>query len=132
MQQKVSFKTPKVPWPNPVIPQAVIAGNVIYVSGTTGVDPETGKLISDSYAEQTEQAFRNVQTILQEAGSNMGNVVKTTVFMVSGQDPDFAVINQVYKQFFPENPPARSAPQVNPFPGNILISVECIALMGQL
>jgi len=129
MESKISFNTPKVPRLNPFIPQAVIVGNMVFVSGMAGMDPETGKLISSNYEEQAWQAFRNIQTIVEEAGSSLDKIVKTTLFMVSGQDPDFSVTNKVYNHFFPDNPPARSAPQVMPFPGNILISVECIAVL---
>ena len=129
MKTKTTFNSAKVPHGNHIISQAVIAGGFIFVSGTTGIDPETGKLISGGYEEQVTQAFANIKTILEDAGSNMNKVVKTTVFMVSGCDPDFSVINKVYNEFFPENPPARSAPQVMPFPGGILVSVECIALI---
>src|SRR3569833_2285291 len=115
MKSKISFNTPKVPRLNTFIPQATISGNMIFVSGMAGLDLEAGKLISDSYEEQAWQAFRNLVTIVEEAGS--------------GADPDFSVINKVYSHFFPENPPARSAPQVMPFPGKILISVECIAVI---
>jgi 2-iminobutanoate/2-iminopropanoate deaminase len=93
-----------------------------------GLNPETGKLIDDTFEGQARQAFKNIQTILQEAGSNMDNIVKTTIWMVSGADASFAAINKVYAEFFSENPPARSAPQVMPFPGGMLVSVECVAL----
>lgn len=106
-------------------PQAVIAGGLVFVSGTPGLDPATGQIISADFEQQVRQSFANIQAILEEAGSGMRNVVKTTIFLVSGND--FAVINKVYKEFFPENAPARSTPQVMPFPGGILISVECIA-----
>ncbi len=129
MESKTSFNTNKIPRSNLVIPQAVIAGSLIFVSGTVGVDPETGKLISEHFEDQAFQAFRNIKTILEEAGSSLDKIVKTTVFMVADQDKDFSIINKVYSYFFPVNPPARSAPQVMPFPGNILISVECIALI---
>jgi 2-iminobutanoate/2-iminopropanoate deaminase len=129
MKTKVSFNSTKVPHGNHVISQATIAGDFIFVSGTTGVDPETGKLISNNYEEQVTQAFANIKTILEEAGSGMDKVVKTTAFMVSGEDPDFSIINKVYSEYFPVNPPARSAPQVMPFPGGILFSMECIALV---
>lgn len=129
MEPKISFNTPKVPRLNQYIPQAVVAGNLVFVSGMAGMNPETGKLISDNYEEQAWQAFRNLQIIVEEAGSSLDRIVKTTVFMVLGADPDFSVINKVYSHFFPENPPARSAPQVMPFPGGILISVECIAVI---
>jgi 2-iminobutanoate/2-iminopropanoate deaminase len=127
MNQTRNFNTPKVLRTNLVFPQAVITENLIFVSGTAGIDPSTGKLISDSFEEQAIQAFKNVKTILEEAGSGLDKIVKTTIYMVSGCDRDFKVINKVYKDFFPDNPPARSAPQVMPFPGGILISVECIA-----
>jgi 2-iminobutanoate/2-iminopropanoate deaminase len=129
MSNITTFNTPKVPRGNLFIPQATIAGGFIFVSGTVGVNPETGTLISDNFEEQARQAFCNVQTILEEAGSGIHKVVKTTVMMVSGQDPVFSSINKVYAEFFPENPPARSAPQVMPFPGDILVSVECTALV---
>ncbi len=129
MTSKTSFNTAKVPRLNPFIPQAVICGNLIFVSGMAGMNPETGKLISDNYEEQAWQAFRNLQTIVVEAGSSLDRIVKTTIFMVSGADADFSIINKVYSHFFANNPPARSAPQVMPFPGNILISVECIAVI---
>ncbi len=128
MTSKTSFNTSKVARTNMVIPQAVIAGGLIFVSGTAGVDPLTGKLISDNFEEQAYQAFRSIKTILEEAGSSLDKIVKTTIFMVTGEDHSFTSINKVYSEFFPENPPARSAPQVMPFPGGILISVECIAL----
>ncbi len=109
-----------------LFPQAVAAGNLIFLSGMAGIDPSTGKLINDNFEDQARQAFQNIKTILEEMGSSMSKVVKTTIFMVTGND--FAIINKVYPEFFPENAPARSVPQVMPFPGGILISVECIAL----
>jgi len=128
MSQITSFIATGVPRGNLFIPHATIAAGLIFVSGTTGVNPETGKLISNSFEDQTRQAFVNIKTILEEAGSDISKVVKTTIMMVSGQDPTFTAVNKVYAEFFPTNPPARSAPQVMPFPGDILVSVECIAL----
>jgi 2-iminobutanoate/2-iminopropanoate deaminase len=125
MAEKQNFNTPKVPRMSQAFPQAVIAGNFIFVSGTPGIDA-SGKVVSDNFEDQIRQAFQNIGIILEEAGSSLTKVVKTTIFMVSGND--FGVINKVYLEFFPENPPARSTPQVMPFPAGILISVECIAL----
>ena len=126
MAARKNFSTSKVPRASEVFPQAVIAGDFIFVSGTTGVNPDTGKLDS-SFEEQAMQAFRNIKTILEEIGSSLDKIVKTTVFMVSGND--FSILNKVYGTVFPENAPARSTPQVMPFPAGILISVECIALL---
>src|ERR1700759_4535816 len=121
-----NFNTPKAPRMSQAFPQATIAGNFIFISGTPGYDLNTGKVISDDFEAQARQSFQNIKIILEEAGSNLSKVVKTTIFMVTGND--FSVINKVYTEFFPENPPARSTPQVMPFPAGILISVECIAL----
>ena len=109
-----------------VFPQAVIADKFIFLSGTPGFDLNSGQVVSDDFEEQTRQCFSNIKIILEEAGSSLNKVVKTTVFMVTGND--FSILNKVYSEFFPENPPARSTPQVMPFPAGILISVECIAL----
>lgn len=125
MTDRINFNTSKVPRMTEVFPQAVIADKVVYISGTAGFDPATGKL-SDSFEEQAIQSFKNIKTILEELGSSMDRIVKTTVFMVSGND--FSVLNKVYGEVFPENAPARSTPQVMPFPAGILISVECVAV----
>jgi 2-iminobutanoate/2-iminopropanoate deaminase len=126
MEEKRNFNTPKAPRMSQAFPQAVLAEKFVFVSGTPGLDLDSGKVVSDSFEDQTRQAFQNIKIILEEAGSSISKVVKTTIFMVAGND--FSVINKVYGEFFPENPPARSTPQVMPFPAGILISVECIAL----
>lgn len=126
MAEKQNFNTPKAPRMSQAFPQAVLIEKFIFVSGTPGYDLESGKVVSDDFEEQTRQCFRNIEIILEEAGSSLSRVVKTTIFMVTGND--FSVINKVYGEFWPENPPARSTPQVMPFPAGILISVECIAL----
>ena len=110
-----------------VFPQAVIAGQYLFLSGMPGIDPISGKVNSDDFEDQARQSFLNIKAILEEAGSNMSKIVKTTIFMVTGND--FSIVNKIYSEFFPENAPARSTPQVMPFPGGILISVECIALL---
>ena len=120
-----NFNTPIVPRMSEAFPQAVIADNLIFLSGMPGLDPANGKIISDDFEAQMRQSFENIKAVLQEAGSDLSKVVKTTIFMVSGND--FAVVNKIYKEFFPENAPARSAPQVIPCPGGQLVSVESIA-----
>jgi len=127
MSERRNFNTKKVPRMNESFPQAVIANNLVFLSGMPGLDPVSGQVVSASFEEQTRQAFTNIKTVLEESGSNMSKVVKTTIFMVTGND--FSIINKVYAEFFPTEAPARSMPQVMPFPGGILISVECIALL---
>ena len=127
MVKRKNFNTTKAPRMSEFFPQSVIAGDYIFLSGTAGITLESGKVISDDFEEQTRQCFVNIKTILKEAGSNMSKVIKTTIFMVAGND--LSIINKVYSEFFPENPPARSVPQVLAFPAGILISVECITLV---
>ena len=128
MVSRQNFNTSKVPRTTEVFPQAVIANDFIFISGTPGFDPATGKL-SDDFEKQATQAFMNIKTILTEAGSSMNKIVKTTVFMVSGND--FSILNRVYAAVFPENAPARSTPQVMPFPaGHInLGGVHCTGVI---
>lgn len=127
MTPRKNFNTSKVARMTEVFPQAVIAGQHIFLSGMPGIDPISGKVRSDDFEDQVRQSFLNIKTILEEAGCNMSSIVKTTIFMVSGND--FGIVNKIYSEFFPENAPARSTPQVMPFPGGILISVECIAII---
>ncbi len=126
MANRKNFNSAKVPRMSEVFPQAVVADNLIFISGTPGLDPATGKL-SEGFEEQTRQAFMNIKTMLDEMGSSLDKIVKTTVFMVAGND--FSILNKVYGEIFPINAPARSTPQVMPFPEGILISVECIAVL---
>ena len=126
MENRKNFNTSGVPRTTEVFPQAVVADKFIFISGTAGFNPASGQL-SESFEEQARQSFLNIKTILEELGSSMDNIVKTTVFMVSGND--FGILNKVYAEIFPDTAPARSTPQVMPFPTGILISVECIALL---
>src|SRR5262245_46580838 len=112
MSIRKNFNTPQAPRKSDVFPQAVIAGGLIYLSGMPGYDPATGKVVSADFEAQVRQSFVNVKTVLEEAGSGLSKVVKTTLFMVSGND--FAVVNKVYREFFPDQAPARSTPQVMP------------------
>ena len=126
MENRKNFNTSRVPRTTEVFPHAVVAGKFIFLSGTPGFNPASGQL-SESFEEQARQSFLNIKTILEELGSRMGKIVKTTVFMVSGND--FSILNKVYAEIFPDTAPARSTPQVMPFPTGILISVECIAFL---
>ncbi|MEP6947789.1 MAG: RidA family protein [Ginsengibacter sp.] len=126
MVERKNFNTSKITRMSQLFPQAVIANDFIFLSGMAGIDPATGSVASNNFEEQARQCFQNIKIILEEAGGSLGKVVKTTIFMVAGND--FSVINKVYQEFFPDDAPARSVPQVMPFPAGILISVECIAL----
>jgi 2-iminobutanoate/2-iminopropanoate deaminase len=127
MNTKRNFNTSRAPRMSEAFPQSVIANKFIFLSGMPGIDNTTGQVISADFEDQVRQSFENIKAVLEDAGSTLSNIVKTTIFMVTGSD--FSVINKVYKEFFPENAPARSAPQVMPFPAGILVSIECIAVI---
>ncbi len=106
--------------------QAINAGNIVFVSGQLPIDPATGAFPEGGVAEQTRQSLSNMKAILQEAGLDLANVVKTTVFLADMGD--FAEMNGVYSQFFSMPFPARSAVAVKTLPKNALVEIECIAV----
>lgn len=105
--------------------QAVRAAGLVFVSGQLPVDPATGEFAGDTVSEQTRQSLKNVRAILEQAGANMSNVLKTTVFLDNMED--FAVMNEVYAEFFEEPYPARAAVEVAKLPKGALVEIEVIA-----
>ena len=104
--------------------QAVIVNDVIYTSGQIPVNPETGE-IPDGIENQTNRALQNVKAILEEAGTSLDKVFKTTVFIKDMND--FTKLNAVYSTYFVENPPARSCVEVARLPKDVLVEIEVIA-----
>ena len=105
--------------------QAIRVGNLVYTSGQIPIDPATGAFAEGGIKEQTRQSLTNVKAILEEAGTSLANVVKTTVFMADMAD--FADMNSVYAEFFTEPYPARSAVAVKTLPKGALVEIEVIA-----
>lgn len=105
--------------------QAIRTGNLIFVSGQLPVDPSTGHFAEGGIKELTRQSLLNIQHILEEAGTDMSHVVKTTVFLADMAD--FAAMNEVYAQFFEAPFPARSAVAIKTLPKNARMEIECIA-----
>ncbi|MDL2315339.1 RidA family protein [Bacteroidales bacterium OttesenSCG-928-C19] len=106
--------------------QAILAGNTLYISGQLPVDPATGKVVEGGVKEQTEQALKNVQSILKEAGFSLTDVVKSTC-LLSTMD-DFAGMNEIYAKYYVENPPARVAYAVQKLPLGVLVEIDAIAV----
>jgi 2-iminobutanoate/2-iminopropanoate deaminase len=106
--------------------QAIRVGDFIFTAGQIPIDPATGQLIEGDISAQTRRALMNVSAILDAAGTSMSKVVKTTVFMANMND--FSLMNAVYAEFFPEDPPARSTFAVAALPRNALIEIETITL----
>ena len=105
--------------------QAVEANGFVFASGQLPIDPSMGQFPEGGVKEQTRQSLLNAQAILREAGLELKNVVKTTVFLASMDD--FAAMNEVYSTFFSEPFPARSAVAVKTLPKGALVEIECIA-----
>jgi 2-iminobutanoate/2-iminopropanoate deaminase len=107
--------------------QAIRIDNLIYTAGQLGMDPGTRRLVEGGIRAQTRQALSNIQAVLEAAGSSLTTVVKTTVFL---QDiGDFGAMNEVYAEFFPTDPPARSAVQVAALPLGGLVEIEAVAII---
>ncbi|OLB63982.1 MAG: reactive intermediate/imine deaminase [Actinobacteria bacterium 13_2_20CM_2_72_6] len=107
--------------------QAIVAGGLVFCSGTAGIDPVTGE-IPDGIEAQTRLALRNLDAILTRAGASMATLVKTTIFYRNVED--FATINEIYASHMPDPAPARSAPANVILPRGLLISSEAIATVG--
>lgn len=107
--------------------QAVKTGSMVFCSGQIPIDPATGEFVSDDVAEQTEQVLKNLGAVLAAAGTNLNNVVKTTVFLADMND--FTAMNEVYSKFFSENKPARATVQAARLPKDARVEIECIALV---
>lgn len=106
--------------------QAIKAGNTIYVSGQLPIDPATGAFAGSDITAQTRQSLTNLKCILNAAGADLCDVVKTTVYLAN--ITDFAAMNEVYAQFFTAPFPARAAFEVACLPKNALVEIECVAV----
>ncbi|NXU53981.1 RIDA deaminase, partial [Turnix velox] len=110
--------------------QAVLVDRTMYIAGQIGIEPSTGQLVPGGTKEEAKQALNNMGEILKAAGCDFSNVVKTTVLMADMKD--FNDINDIYKQFFKTNFPARAAYQVVALPKGARVEIEAVAIQGPL
>jgi 2-iminobutanoate/2-iminopropanoate deaminase len=118
--------TPKAPAAVGPYSQAIKANGFVFTAGQLGLDPATGKLVEGDVTDQARQALKNLQAILEAAGSSLEQVVKVTVFLKDIND--FKRVNEVYAEFFTTQPPARSAVQVAALPLGGLVEIEAVAV----
>ena len=104
---------------------SIDSNKLLYTSGQVAIDPKTGNFISGDIKEQTKQVMENLLALLNEAGSDISKVIKTTVFIKDMND--FAAMNEVYAEFFGESKPARSTVEVARLPKDALVEIELIA-----
>ncbi|ORX51178.1 endoribonuclease L-PSP [Hesseltinella vesiculosa] len=107
--------------------QAIKVNNVVYTSGQIPIVPETGEIVSGGITEQTHQVLKNLDAVLLASGSTGDQVIKTTVFLKDMND--FVAMNEVYGKYFENHQPARSCVQVARLPKDVMIEIECIALL---
>ena len=124
--KKEIISTKKAPGAIGPYSQAVKVGNMVYTSGQLGINPETGELAED-LAAQAHQVFKNLKAVLEEAGASMNHVVKTLVFLADMND--FLAVNDIYKEYFTDNYPARSAVEVARLPKDAKLEIEAIAIL---
>jgi 2-iminobutanoate/2-iminopropanoate deaminase len=125
---KVVIRTEKAPKAIGPYSAGVKTDQFIFTAGQLGIIPVSGNIIEGGIESETRQALLNIKHILEEAGTSLHWVVKTTVFLRDMNE--FARMNAVYAEFFPENPPARSTVQVAALPKNGAVEIEAIALIS--
>lgn len=108
--------------------QAIVAGDLVFVSGQVAIEPASGEMVGSDAAGQTDRVMKNVGAILRAAGSSFGRVVKATIFLADLGD--FQEVNRVYGSYFEGDPPARATVQVAGLPLGALVEVEVVALKG--
>ncbi|MDQ5824628.1 MAG: RidA family protein [Chloroflexota bacterium] len=125
---KEVIKTDRAPGAIGPYSQAIKYGGLVFTAGQVGFDPATGQLVEGGVEEQTRRALENLSAVLEAAGTSLKQAVKTTVFLsdMSLFDP----MNGVYKEYFGDQPPARTTVAAAGLPRNALVEIECVAAAG--
>ena len=106
--------------------QAICWDHLVFLSGQIPLDPVTGQVVGGGIEAQTRQVLENLKAVLAAAGLDLGAVVRTTLFLTDLED--FAIVNRVYAEYFPVNPPARSTVQVARLPRDVRVEIDAIAV----
>jgi 2-iminobutanoate/2-iminopropanoate deaminase len=127
MADKTAVRTERAPAPFQGAPysQAIRTGGLVFVSGQLALRPGESEMATDTIGEQTEQIMANLGAILEEAGSGLDRLVKTTVFLVDLSD--FHGMNEVYARYVGDTPPARSTVEISALPSGALVEIEAVA-----
>ena len=127
-KQVVRTEAAPAPFQGAPYSQAIRAGDLVFVSGQLALRPDHAEIVSDSIEEQTQQVFANLRAILEESGSGLDRLVKTTVYL--SDLGDFAAMNEVYAKHVGTQPPARATIEVSALPSGAKVEIDAIALAG--
>lgn len=122
------MSTPQAPKAIGPYSQAVVHDGIAYLSGQIALDPATGQLIEGDVMAQTRRVLDNLKAVLEAAGSSLGAVLKTTVYLKDMAD--FPKMNEVYAQYFTADPPARSTVQAAALPRDVAVEIDAIAAVS--
>jgi len=128
MHKKEVIRTSKAPVPKGPYSQAIIYNGLVYVSGQIALDPVTDEMVLGGIEEESKIIFENIRAILKEANSGFSNILKVTCYLVD--IGDFKKFNTVYKDYFMNDPPARTTVQVSGLPLNAKVEVDVIAFIN--
>jgi 2-iminobutanoate/2-iminopropanoate deaminase len=126
MKEVIRTESAPAPFQGAPYSQAIKADGLVFVSGQLSLRPDHSDIVGDTIQEQTEQVMTNLRAILEAAGSGLGRLVKTTVFLQNLDD--FSGMNEIYKQYVGDEPPVRSTVEVARLPSGALVEIEAIAL----
>ncbi len=124
--EKKEIRTENAPAPIGPYSQAIDSGNMVFVSGQIAIDPSSGELLEGSLEEETHLVMKNLSAVLAEAGLDLKNIVKTSIFLKSMGD--FSVVNGIYDSYLSEPFPARETVEVSCLPKNVRVEISAIAV----
>jgi 2-iminobutanoate/2-iminopropanoate deaminase len=127
MQERRTVSSPNAPAAIGPYSQAIVHAGLVYCSGQVALDPKKGELVAGGIEEQTRQVLENLGQVLTAAGSSLGRVLKTTVYLQ--RMDDFTKMNAVYGTFFAKDPPARATVEVSKLPKGALVEMDCVATL---
>jgi 2-iminobutanoate/2-iminopropanoate deaminase len=126
MPERERIDTPGAPTANGHYSNAIAFGDLVFCAGQTPVDPKTGNIVEGPFEAQVHQSLKNLAVVLEAAGSSLAQTLKTTVFLKDMNN--IAVMNEIYRTYFPDPPPARSTIEVARLPKDSQVEIELVAV----